>query len=233
MYGEKMSLMKEMLQAGVHYGHQTRFWHPKMEPFIFGVNHRIHIINLEKTVVLFEEAINFIRKIASKQGKILFVGTKRQAQKIIAEEASRCGMPYVNHRWLGGMLTNYKTMRQSIKRLRNLQKMKDDGLFDRLTKKEALENTKEINRLEKTIGGIKNMSGLPDVVAVIDSKEECIAIQEAKRLRIPVVAIVDTNASPDGINYIIPGNDDSTKSIKLYLRRFADSIINVKKQDST
>jgi len=220
-----MSLMKDMLQAGVHYGHQTRFWNPKMEPFIFGVNHKIHIINLEKTVPLFEEAINFISKVASKKGKILFVGTKRQAQQIVAEEASRCGMPYVNHRWLGGMLTNYKTMRQSIKRLRDLEKMKEDAVFDRLTKKEALGNTREIDKLEKALGGIKDMGGLPDVIVVIDSKEEHIAIQEAKRLGIPVVAVVDTNADPEGVNYVIPGNDDAVKSILFYLSRFADAVI--------
>lgn len=220
-----MSLMKDMLQAGVHYGHKTRFWNPKMEPFIFGVNHRIHIINLEKTVPLFEDAVNFVSKVASKKGKVLFVGTKRQAQQIVAEEASRCGMPYVNHRWLGGMLTNYKTMRQSIKRLRDLQKMKDEGLFERLTKKEALGNTREIIKLEKTLGGIKDMGGLPDIIVVIDSKEEYIAIEEAKRLGIPVVAVVDTNADPAGVNYIIPGNDDAVKSIRFYLQHFADAVI--------
>ena len=217
--------MKEMLQAGVHYGHQTRFWNPKMEQFIFCINHKIHIINLEKTVPLFKEALSFIRKIAYKKGKILFVGTKRQAQKIIAEEASRCGMPYVNYRWLGGMLTNYKTMRQSIKRLRALQKKRDDGILDRLTKKEALGNIREIEKLEKTLGGIKEMGGLPDVIAVIDSKEEHIAIKEAKRLGIPVISVVDTNSDTEGVNYVIPGNDDSMKSIKFYLKYFADTVL--------
>lgn len=224
-----MSLMKDMIKAGIHYGHQTRFWNPKMRPFIFCINHKIHIINLEKTVPLFGKAVNFVKKVASKKGKILFVGTKRQAQKIIAEEASRCNMPYVNHRWLGGMLTNYKTMRQSIKRLRNLEKMKAEGVFDRLTKKEALCNTREIDKLEKALGGIKDMGGLPDVVCVIDSKEEHIAIQEAKRLGIPVVAVVDTNADPEGVNYIIPGNDDAVKSIRFYLGHLADAVINAQK----
>jgi len=224
-----MSLMKDMLKAGVHYGHQTRFWNPKMQPFIFCVNHKIHIINLEKTVPLFEKALNFISKVASKKGKILFVGTKRQAKQIIAEEASRCNMPYVNHRWLGGMLTNYKTMRQSIKRLRTLEKMKVEGVFNRLTKKEALYNTREIDKLEKALGGIKDMGGLPDVALVIDSKEEHIAIKEAKRLGITVIAVVDTNANPDGVNYVIPGNDDSVKSIRFYLSHFANAVINVQR----
>ncbi|WP_119329330.1 30S ribosomal protein S2 [Cysteiniphilum halobium] len=223
-----MSLMKEMLQAGVHYGHQKRFWNPKMSEFIFGVNHGIHIVNLEKTVPLFQDAVNFVSKAASKNGKILFVGTKRQAQEIVAEEASRCGMPYVNHRWLGGMLTNYKTIRQSIKRLRDLEKMQEDGTFERMTKKEALRNSREIEKLEKALGGIKEMGGLPDVLVIIDSKEEHIAIEEAKRLGIPVVAVVDSNSSPDDIDYVIPGNDDAVKAIRFYLSRFADAIIDAK-----
>ncbi len=223
-----MSLMKDMLQAGVHYGHQKRFWNPKMNEYIFGINHGIHIINLESTVPLFEDAVNFIGKTAAKRGKILFVGTKRQAQEIVAEEASRCGMPYVNHRWLGGMLTNYKTIRQSIKRLRDLEKMQEEGVFERLTKKEALQNSREIEKLEKTLGGIKEMGGLPDVVVVIDSKEEHIAIEEAKRLGIPVVAVVDTNSDPDGIDYVVPGNDDAVKAIRFYLANFADAIIDAK-----
>ncbi|WP_395946383.1 30S ribosomal protein S2 [Caedibacter taeniospiralis] len=224
-----MSLMKEMLQAGVHYGHQKRFWNPKMSEFIFGINHGIHIINLEKTVPLFQDAINFVGKSAAKNGKILFVGTKRQAQEILAEEASRCGMPYVNHRWLGGMLTNYKTIRQSIKRLRDLEKMQEEGVFERVTKKEALQNAREIEKLEKALGGIKDMGGLPDVLVIIDSKEEHIAIEEAKRLGIPVVAVVDSNSSPDDIDYVIPGNDDAVKAIRFYLSQFADAIIDAKK----
>ena len=223
-----MTLMKEMLTSGVHYGHKKRFWNPKMKEYIFGVNHGIHIINLEKSVPLFADAVNFIGKVAAKRGKVLFVGTKRQAQEAITEEASRCGMPYVNHRWLGGMLTNYKTIRQSIKRLRELEKMQQEGLFERLTKKEALHNTREIEKLEKTLGGIKDMGGLPDVLVVIDSKEEHIAIEEAKRLGIPVVAVVDTNSDPDGIDYVIPGNDDAVKAIRFYLTRFADAVINAR-----
>ena len=225
---KKMSLMKEMLQAGVHYGHQKRFWNPKMKEYIFGINHGIHIINLEKTVSLFEDARNFVSKTASKNGKILFVGTKRQAQGIVAEEARRCGMPYVNHRWLGGMLTNYKTIRQSIKRLRDLEKMQEEGVFERLTKKEALHNAREIEKLEKALGGIKDMGGLPDALVVIDSKEEHIAIEEAKRLGIPVVAVVDSNSDPDDIDYVIPGNDDAVKAIRFYLGQFANSIIDAR-----
>ena len=224
-----MSLMKDMLQAGVHFGHQKRFWNPKMSEFIFGINHGVHIINLEKSVPLFEDARNFISKTAAKKGKVLFVGTKRQAQQIVAEEAARCGMPYVNHRWLGGMLTNYKTIRQSIKRLRDLEKMREDGTFDRLSKKEALQNTREIEKLERALGGIKDMGGIPDALVVIDSKEEHIAIQEAKRLGIPVVAVVDTNSDPDDIDYIIPGNDDAVKAIRFYLSTFADTILDAKK----
>ncbi|WP_116963522.1 30S ribosomal protein S2 [Fastidiosibacter lacustris] len=224
-----MSLMKEMLQAGVHYGHQKKFWNPKMNQYIFGINHGIHIINLEKTVPLFQDAVNFVSKSAAKNGKILFVGTKRQAQEIVSKEASRCGMPYVNHRWLGGMLTNYKTIRQSIKRLRDLEKMQEEGVFDRMTKKEALHNEREIEKLEKALGGIKDMGGLPDLLVVIDSKEEHIAIEEAKRLGIPVIAVVDTNSSPDDIDYIIPGNDDAVKAIHFYLSHFADAIIDARK----
>ena len=225
-----MSLMKEMLQAGVHYGHQKKFWNPKMSDFIFGVNHGIHIINLEKTVPLFQDAINFVGKAASKNGKILFVGTKRQAQEIVAAEALRCGMPYVNNRWLGGMLTNYKTIRQSIKRLRDLEKMQEEGVFERVTKKEALQNSREIEKLEKALGGIKKMGGLPDILVIIDSKEEHIAIEEAKRLGIPVVAVVDSNSNPDDIDYVIPGNDDAVKAIRFYLSQFSDAILDAKKE---
>ncbi|MFZ9034641.1 MAG: 30S ribosomal protein S2 [Francisellaceae bacterium] len=228
-----MTLMKDMLQAGVHFGHQKRFWNPKMKEFIFGINHGVHIVNLEKTVPLFEDAVNFISKTAAKRGKILFVGTKRQAQNVVAEEARRCGMPYVNHRWLGGMLTNYKTIRQSIKRLRDLEKMREDGTFERLTKKEALQYSREIEKLEKVLGGIKDMGGLPDVVVVIDSKEENIAIEEANRLGIPVVAVVDTNSSPDDIDYVIPGNDDAVKAIRFYLSTFADTILTAKQAAQT
>lgn len=224
--------MKDMLKAGVHYGHQKRFWNPNMQKYIFGVNHGIHIINLEATVPLFEDAVNFISKIASKKGKILFVGTKRQAQGIVAEEAKRCNMHYVNHRWLGGMLTNYKTIRQSIKRLRNLEKMQEEGIFERLLKKEALQNAREIEKLEKAVGGIKEMGGIPDAIVVIDSKEEHIAIEEAKRLGITIVSVVDTNSDPDGIDYVIPGNDDAAKAIRFYLSRFADAIIDTKQAEN-
>ena len=227
-----MSLMQSMLKAGVHYGHQKKFWNPKMKEFIFGTNHGIHIINLEKTIPLFQNALNFTSKVVSKGGKVLFVGTKRQARESIATESIRCGMPYVNYRWLGGMLTNYKTIRQSIKRLRSLEKMRDDGVFERLTKKEASRNTREINKLEKALGGIKDMGGLPDVIVVIDSKEEHIAIKEAKRLGISVVAVVDSNSSTDDIDYVIPGNDDALKAIKLYLKHFSDAVINAKESIS-
>lgn len=223
-----MPLMKEMLKAGVHYGHQKRYWNPRMKEFIFGVNHGIHIIDLEKTLPLFQKAIHFISKIASKNGKVLFVGTKRQAQSIIAEEAKRCDMPYVNYRWLGGMLTNYKTIRQSIKQLRGLEKMQEEGVFNLVKKKEALQKTRRIEKLKKALGGIKDIGGLPDVVVVIDSKAEYIAIQEAKRLGIPVVAVVDSDSCPDGVNYIIPGNDDAIKSIRFYLQQFSSAIIQAK-----
>jgi small subunit ribosomal protein S2 len=220
-----MSLMQSMLQAGVHYGHQRRFWNSKMHPFIFGSNHGIHIINLEKTVPMFERAIDYIGKIARKKGKILFVSTKIQSRTILEKEATRCGMPYVNHRWLGGMLTNYHTIRQSIKRLRALEKMREGDVFSSLTKKEVLRHLQEITKLKKSLDGIRNMGTLPDIVLIIDSKREHIAIKEANRLGIVVVAIVDTNSSPDGIDYVIPGNDDSMKAISFYLRHFSDIII--------
>ncbi len=231
-----MVSMVDMLKAGVHFGHNKRFWNPKMKQYIFGINHNVHIFNLEKTVPMFQDAVNFVGKIASQNGKILFVGTKRSAQNVVSEEATRCGMPYVNHRWLGGMLTNYKTIRQSIKRLRDLEKMRDDGTFERLTKKEALENTRSIEKLDRTLGGIKDMAGLPDAIVVIDSRVEHIAILEARRLGIPVVAVVDTNSDPDGIDYVIPGNDDAVRAIRTYLATFADAIIDgkqVAKQQAT
>lgn len=217
--------MRDMLEAGVHFGHQTRYWNPKMTEFIFGERNKVHIINLEKTLPLFHDALNFISSTAAKKGKILFVGTKRAAQEIIKEEATRCGMPYVNHRWLGGMLTNYKTVRQSIKRLKDLETMSQDGSFERMIKKEALDLTRQLSKLEKSLGGIKNMGGLPDAMFVIDIGNENTAIAEANRLGIPVVAIVDTNYNPKGIDYIIPGNDDSSRAISLYARTFADAII--------
>jgi len=220
--------MRDMLEAGVHFGHQTRYWNPKMAPYIFGERHKIHIINLEKTVPAYHDAVNFLGSVASKNGKILFVGTKRSAQVAIAEEAQRAGMPYVNHRWLGGMLTNYKTVRQSIKRLRDFEKMEEEGQFDRMIKKEGLKMRREMLKLKRSFDGIKNMAGLPDAIFVIDSNEEHIAIQEARRLRIPVVAIVDTNCDPDDVDYLVPGNDDAMRAIRLYLKGVVDAVVNAK-----
>lgn len=225
--------MREMLQAGVHFGHQTRFWNPKMAEYIFGERHKIHIINLEKTLPLYQDAVNYLASIAAKGGKILFVGTKRSAQQVVAQEAARAGMPYVNHRWLGGMLTNYKTVRQSIKRLRDYEKMCDEGMLERMIKKEALKREREIAKLERSFGGIKEMGGLPDALFVIDAKEESIAITEARRLSIPVVAIVDTNSDPDGVDYVIPGNDDATRAISFYLKGIADAILDAKAANQT
>jgi len=217
--------MRQMLEAGVHFGHQTRFWNPKMAPFIFGDRNKIHIINLEKTLPLYQDAVNFVGSMASNRGQILFVGTKRSAQDVIMEEAQRCGMPFVNHRWLGGMLTNWKTVKQSIKRLKDLENMSQDGTFARLSKKEALTLSREMEKLERSLGGIKDMPGVPDVMFVVDVGHEKIAILEAKKLGIPVVGIVDTNNSPEGIDYIIPGNDDAIRAIRLYTQGVADAII--------
>jgi small subunit ribosomal protein S2 len=215
----------ELLEAGAHFGHKTSNWNPKMTPYIFGKRNKIHIINLDKTLPLFKDALNFISSLAAKRGKILFVGTKMQARDIIKEEATRCGMPYVNHRWLGGMLTNYKTIRQSIKRFKELDEMRNSPIFSKLTKKEALLIDRELSKLEQNLGGIKNMNGLPDAIFVIDVGHEKTAINEAKRLRIPIIAVVDTNCNPDGINYVIPGNDDAGRAIKLYVENIADTII--------
>mgnify|MGYP003572380009 CR=1 FL=1 len=217
--------MRLMLEAGVHFGHQTRFWNPKMAEFIFGARNKIHIVNLEKTLPLYNDAVNAIGKIASNRGSVLFVGTKRAARNTVLEEARRCGMPYVNHRWLGGMLTNYKTIRQSIQRLMDLEEMSTGEGFARITKKEALGLRREMEKLEKVLGGIKNMKGLPDALFVIDVGHEEIAISEANKLGIPVFGIVDTNNSPDGIDYIVPGNDDAIKAIRLYSQGIADAII--------
>jgi len=217
--------MRDMLEAGVHFGHQTRFWNPQMAPYIFGDRNKIHIINLEKTVPLFNDALNFLGRMASNQGRILFVGTKRAASKIVQEEAERCGMPFVNHRWLGGMLTNYKTVRQSIKRLKDLERMSEDGSFDRVTKKEALNMTREMEKLDRSLGGIKNMGGLPDALFIVDVGYENIAISEAKKLGIPVIGVVDTNNSPAGVDYVIPGNDDAIRAIKLYTAQVADAVM--------
>ncbi|MBQ0797604.1 MULTISPECIES: 30S ribosomal protein S2 [Zhongshania] len=223
--------MREMLQAGVHFGHQTRYWNPKMAPFIFGARNKIHIINLEHTVPAMNNALDAIAKMAANKNKILFVGTKRAASKIIGEQAARAGMPFVSHRWLGGMLTNYKTIRQSVRRLRELEAQSQDGTFDKLTKKEALMRRRDMEKLERSIGGIKDMSGLPDALFVIDVDHERIAIQEANKLGIPVFGIVDTNSNPDGVDFVIPGNDDAIRAIKLYVTAVADVAINAAAND--
>jgi len=217
--------MRDLLKAGVHFGHQTRYWNPKMGKYIFGARNKIHIINLEQTVPAFNEALALVKKLAGNKNKILFVGTKRAASKIIKEEAQRAGMPYVDHRWLGGMLTNYKTIRQSIRRLRDLEKQKEDGTFEKLTKKEVLMLTREMEKLERSIGGIKEMGGLPDALVVIDVDNERIAIKEANKLGIPVIGIVDTNSDPDGVDYVIPGNDDAIRAIQIYAKAFADAVV--------
>lgn len=217
--------MRQMLEAGVHFGHQTRFWNPKMSQFIFGARNKIHIINLEKTLPMFNDALNAISKIAASNGKVLFVGTKRAARAAIAEEARRCGMPFVNHRWLGGMMTNFNTVRASIRRLKDLEVMSTDGSFDRMIKKEALNLSRELEKLEKTLGGIKDMNGIPDAIFVIDTGNEAIAVHEAKVLGVPVIGVVDSNNSPDDIDYVVPGNDDAIRSVKLYIEAVADAII--------
>jgi small subunit ribosomal protein S2 len=217
--------MRQMLEAGVHFGHQTRYWNPKMAPYIFGARSKIHIINLEKTLPLYLEALNFAGRLASRGGKILLVGTKRSAREATAEAAIRCGMPYVNHRWLGGMLTNFKTVRQSIKRLKDLDLMSQDGSFERLVKKEVIGLRREMDKLERSLGGIKDMASLPDALFVIDVGHERIAIQEANKLGIPVVGVVDTNNSPDGISHVIPGNDDAIRAIQLYLGGLAEAVL--------
>ncbi|MHB1372818.1 MAG: 30S ribosomal protein S2 [Thauera sp.] len=222
--------MRQMLEAGVHFGHQTRFWNPRMAPFIFGQRNKIHIVNLEKTMVKYNEAIEFVRKLAANRGNILFVSTKRQAREIIAEEAQRAGMPFVDERWLGGMLTNFKTVKQSIKRLKEVEAMMEDGSIERLSKREALTVRRELEKLQKSIGGIKDMGGLPDALFVIDVGYHKIAITEAQKLGIPVVAVVDTNHSPDGVDYIIPGNDDSSRAIRLYARGVADAVLQGRSQ---
>jgi small subunit ribosomal protein S2 len=217
--------MREMLEAGVHFGHQTRYWNPKMAPYLFGHRNKIHIINLEKTLPLFNEALNFIGRLAARKGTILFVGTKRAAQQIVEEEARRCGMPFVNRRWLGGLLTNNRTVRQSINRLAEYEAMEADGSLERMGKREQLGFRRELEKLRRSLAGIKDMKGLPDALFVIDVGYEDIAIAEARKLRIPVVGIVDSNNSPDGIDYMIPGNDDAIRSIRLYARGVADAIL--------
>ena len=217
--------MRQMLEAGVHFGHQTRYWNPKMEPFIFGARGKIHIINLEKSVPLLKDALDFLSRMASRRGTVMFVGTKRAAGQSIQEEATRCGSPFVSHRWLGGMLTNFRTVRQSISRLKELQQMEEDGTFAKLVKKEVLQLTRERDKLERSLGGIKDMNGLPDAIFVIDVGHESIAVAEARKLNIPVVAVVDTNHSPEKIDYVIPGNDDAIRSIRLYAQLAADAIL--------
>ncbi|MCG5500060.1 30S ribosomal protein S2 [Ectothiorhodospira lacustris] len=216
--------MRQMLEAGVHFGHQTRYWNPKMDQYIFGHRNKIHIINLEKTLPLFNDAMNYLGKMSANGGKIMFVGTKRSARDLVAEHAQRCKMPYVNHRWLGGMLTNFKTVRESIRRLKELETMKEDGTLNRLSKKEALMRTREMEKLERSLGGIKDMPGLPDAMFVIDVGYERIAISEARKLGIPVVAVVDSNNSPEGVDYVIPGNDDAMRAIQLYLAAAAEAV---------
>ena len=216
--------MRDMLKAGVHFGHQTRYWNPKMKPFIFGARNKVHIINLEKTVPMFNEALAELNKIASRKGKILFVGTKRAASEAVKDAAQSCDQFFVNHRWLGGMLTNWKTVRQSIKRLKDLETQSQDGTFDKLTKKEALMRTRELDKLENSLGGIKDMGGLPDALFVIDADHEHIAIKEANNLGIPVFAIVDTNSDPDGVDFVIPGNDDAIRAVSLYLNAVAATV---------
>lgn len=217
--------MRELLQAGAHFGHQSRHWNPKMAPFIFGARNKIHIINLEKTVPAFDEALGFVERLAKSKNKILFVGTKRAASSLVKEHAERCNMPFVSHRWLGGMLTNYKTIRASIKRYRDLEAQESDGTFEKLTKKEALMRTRMKEKLEKSIGGIKDMGGLPDALFVVDVDYERIAITEANKLGIPVIGVVDSNSDPDGVDYVIPGNDDSIRAIKLYVSAVADTCL--------
>ena len=216
--------MREMLEAGVHFGHQTRFWNPKMRNYIFGDRNKIHIINLEKTLPLYKDAVNFIGSLAANRGNILFVGTKRAAGKIIREEAERCGMPFVNHRWLGGMLTNFKTVKQSIRRLKELEAMMDKGIEGR-NKKEILTMTREMEKLDRSFGGIKDMRGIPDALFVVDVGHEDIAVKEAVKLGIPVIGVVDSNNSPDNIDYVIPGNDDAIRAVSLYVKGMADAVL--------
>lgn len=220
--------MRDLFEAGVHFGHQTRLWNPQMAEYIYGSRNKVHIINLEKTLPLFRAALKQIQRVANRNGKVLFVGTKNAAGDLIKQHAERCGMPYVNYRWLGGMLTNYKTVRLSIKRLTTLQAMKNDGTFEKLIKKEALQLTRELEKLERSLGGIKDMNGLPDALFIIDVGNEDIAIQEANKLGIPVIGIVDTNSNPKGVDYVVPGNDDALRAIELYASTVADTILNAK-----
>ncbi len=221
--------MRQMLEAGVHFGHQTRYWNPKMATYLFGARNKIHIIDLEKTLPMFNDAMNYLGQMTANKGTVLFVGTKKAARKVVAEEAARCGMPYVNHRWLGGMLTNFKTIKKSINRLKELEAMKADGtLYQRFAKKEALGMERELEKLERSLGGIKDMKGVPDVIFILDVGYEKNAISEAKKLGIPVVGIVDSNNSPEKIDYIIPGNDDSIRAVKLYCESVSAAVMEAK-----
>ena len=222
--------MRQMLEAGVHFGHMTRFWNPKMAPYIFGHRNKIHIINLEKTLAMYQDAIKYTRQLSSNKGNILFVGTKRQARDIVREEALRCNSPYVDQRWLGGMLTNFKTMKLSVKRLHDMEAMTQDGTLDKLTKKESLDIQRELEKLNRSLGGIKDMKGIPDAMFVIDVGYHKGAITEAKKLGIPVVGVVDTNHDPNGVDYVVPGNDDSSQAIRLYARGMADAILEGRSQ---
>ena len=222
--------MRQMLEAGVHFGHMTRFWNPKMAPYIFGHRNKIHIINLEKTLAMYQDAIKYVRQLSANKGNILFVGTKRQARDIVREEALRCGSPYVDQRWLGGMLTNFKTMKLSVKRLHDMEAMAQDGTLDKLSKKEALDIQRELEKLNRSLGGIKDMKGIPDAMFVVDVGYHKGAITEAKKLGIPVVGVVDTNHDPNGVDYVIPGNDDSSQAIRLYARGMADAVLEGRSQ---
>ena len=222
--------MRQMLEAGVHFGHQTRYWNPKMAPFIFGHRNKIHIINLERTLEMYQAALKFAGKLAQNRGSILFVGTKRQAREILREEAIRCQMPFVDHRWLGGMLTNFKTVKASIKRLKDMEAMQLDGSFERMAKKEALGLQREMQKLQRSLGGIKDLGSLPDALFIIDVGYQKGAVQEANKLGVPVIGVVDTNHSPEGIDYVIPGNDDSSRAIRLYARGMADAVLEGRSQ---
>jgi small subunit ribosomal protein S2 len=222
--------MRQMLEAGVHFGHQTRFWDPKMAQYIYGHRNKIHIINLEKTLVMYQDAMKYVRQLSTNKGVVLFVGTKRQARDIVREEAARCGSPYVDQRWLGGMLTNFKTIKQSIKRLKDMETMTQDGTFEKLNKKQALDITRELEKLNRSLGGIKDMNGIPEAMFVIDVGYQKGALTEATKLGIPIIGVVDTNHSPEKVDYVIPGNDDSSQAIRLYARGVADAILEGRSQ---
>jgi small subunit ribosomal protein S2 len=222
--------MRQMLEAGVHFGHQTRFWDPKMAQYIYGHRNKIHIINLEKTIVMYHDAMKYVRQLSTNKGVILFVGTKRQARDIVREEATRCGSPYVDQRWLGGMLTNFKTIKQSIKRLKDMETMTQDGTFEKLNKKQALDIQRELEKLNRSLGGIKDMNGIPDAMFVIDVGYQKGALTEATKLGIPIVGVVDTNHNPEKVDYVIPGNDDSSQAIRLYARGVADAVLEGRSQ---